>query len=118
MERSGRAARDVLRGMRRDATLQQQKLWFELRRKALDGYKFRRQHLICGVVVDFYCPQRNLVIEVDEEADADDIARDAMLTTHGLLVLRFSNDEVDGGLDAVIAEVRRALTEQMVKFAA
>ena len=67
---SGRAARDVLRGLRRDSSLQQQKLWFELRRKALDGYQFRRQHLICGVVVVFYCPQRNLVIEVDMQLAA------------------------------------------------
>lgn len=118
MERSGRAARDVLRGLRRDSSLQQQKLWFELRRKSLDGYKFRRHHAVCGVVVDFYCPQRNLVIEVDEEADADDLARDAMLQKNGLLVLRFQNDAVDADVEAVVAEVRRALLHQTVKYAA
>lgn len=118
MERSGRGSRDAVRGLRRDASLQQQKLWFELRRKGMDGYKFRRHHPLCGVVVDFYCAQRNLVIEVDEEADADDFARDAMLARQGLVVLRFSNDEVDGDLENVLAEVRRALIEQKVKWAA
>ncbi len=118
MERSGRASRAELRGLRKDASLQQQKLWFELRRKGMDGYKFRRAHELCGVVVDFYCSQRNLVIEVDADADADDFARDAMLTKNGLLVLRFSDDEVDGDIESVLAEVRRALIEQKVKWAA
>jgi very-short-patch-repair endonuclease len=108
----------ALRGLRRDASFQQQKLWLELRRKSLDGFKFRRQHPLLGVVVDFYCPQRNLVIEVDEDADADDFARDAMLVGHGLVVLRFANDEVDADVDAVVDEVRRALQAQSEKLAA
>ena len=98
--------------------MQQQKLWFELRRKSLDGFQFVRQAAVCGVVVDFYCAQRNLVVEVDEGIDADDVERDALLTKNGLLVLRFQNDQVDDDVAAVVEDIRRALVAQSARQAA
>ncbi len=64
------------------------------------GYKFRRQHVIDGFIVDFYCRELKLVIELDGVGHTDpehvdyDVARTAHLELKGLLVIRFRNDGV------------------------
>ena len=79
--------------LRNNATQPEQKLWATLRGKQL-GVKFRRQHGIGHYIVDFYCPERKLVIEVDgdshytEAAHLKDAQRDNYLQQLGLRVLR------------------------------
>jgi very-short-patch-repair endonuclease len=63
------------------------------------GYYFRRQHRIAGFVVDFYCHQARLCVEIDGEAHQtyqleSDRRRDAILQDLGILTLRFRNDEI------------------------
>ncbi len=72
-------------------------LWQELRKEKL-GYKFRRQVSICRFIVDFYCHELKLIIEVDgwvhDERKGYDDWREQMLKSQGYNVVRFSNDDV------------------------
>lgn len=94
------------REMRREATEPERRLWSKLRRKQLDGYKFRRQHPIGRFIVDFYCHQARLVVEVDGASHAFeeeyDAARTAWLEAQGLRVIRFHNRTVMENLEGVL----------------
>ena len=71
-----------------------------VRDRRLFGFKFRRQHIKCGFIVDFYCHELRLVLEIDGSSHAAperaqyDAARTARLETNGLLVVRLRNDQV------------------------
>ena len=86
-------------------------LWDRLRKKQLNGYRFRRQHPISSYIVDFYCHALKLVIEVDggyhkePEQQALDQARTANLENFGLHVVRFSNQEVFEDIERVVAKI-------------
>ncbi len=88
----------MARALRHDATRAERLLWDALRRKALGGLRFRRQHPVAGFIVDFYCPALKLALEVDgavhEPRRARDIRRDRALRRLGVVVLRVQNDEV------------------------
>ena len=86
------------RKMRQEPTKAEQKLWQRLRRKQIGGCKFCRQHQFGRFIVDFYCHEARLIIEVagdvhafQEEYDAD---RQAALEEQGYRVVRFSNQDV------------------------
>ena len=92
-------------------------LWQHLRAHRLHGLHFRRQQIIDGFIVDFYCHAAGLVVEVDgsihEQQTGEDAERDLALSRRGLRVLRIGNQEVIGEIDGVlakIAEVVRDLT--------
>lgn len=75
-------------------------LWEVLRGKRCAGLKFRRQQIIEGFIADFFCPAKNLVIEVDgpiherEEQKKKDEHRCAVFKTRGLQELRFTNNDI------------------------
>ena len=91
--------------MRHKPTTAEDRLWHVLRRDALEGFKFRRQHAIGPFIVDFYCSKERLVIEIDgpvhETTQEHDQARQEFLEARGLKVLRFTNDEVLSNLKCV-----------------
>jgi very-short-patch-repair endonuclease len=89
-------------------------LWSRLQRKAL-GYQFRRQYVMGRRIVDFYCPQRRLAIEVDGPTHdpSRDERSDAWLGTKGIRVLRFDNDDVYHHLDSVLVDITVALLTQL-----
>ena len=88
-------------------------LWHYLRRKQLDGYKFRRQQPIGPYIVDFACMSRKLVIELDggqhAERHAYDETRDDYLRGKGYRILRFWNNEVFQNCMDVLEAVYQAL---------
>lgn len=100
------------KALRRNMTDAERLLWQHLRTNRLSGLHFRRQQIIRGFVVDFYCHEAALVIEVDGEVHErqaeHDQAREQVLKELGLEVVRFTNDEVIDDLDAVLARIRRA----------
>jgi len=75
--------------------------------------KFRRQQVIDGFVADFYCESAGLVVELDGSAHdgrADyDAARDSIIATRGLRILRIANDRTDEDLPAALAAIEAAL---------
>jgi very-short-patch-repair endonuclease len=101
------------RRMRREPTPAEAALWSRLSDSTVLGHKFRRQHPIDRFIVDFYCASARLAIEVDgpihDEQREHDAVRQARLESLGIRVLRFTNAEVLGVLDTVIAAIARAL---------
>jgi very-short-patch-repair endonuclease len=98
------------RRLRRESTDAEQKLWYRLRARTLDGCKFVRQEPIGPYIVDFVCRERRLVIEVDggqHATDPRDKVRDQWLADHRYRVLRFWNNDVlsniEGGLEMIAA---------------
>jgi len=105
--------------MRREPTDAEWILWHELRTKKL-GVKFRRQHLIDQFIVDFYCVELGLVIEIDggihERQWSADLQRERILKALGCSIIRFSNESVEKDLTEVIRKIRdiiHALSEQI-----
>ena len=105
------------RELRHAQTSAEARLWSLLRNRALGGLKFRRQHPFGEFILDFYCHDAQLVIEVDGFSHAGgasrsaDLARTEFLARFGLHVLRFSDLEVFERVEAVaerIWEVARA----------
>ena len=90
--------------------LPEQYLWQRLRNKQL-GVRFRRQQGIGRYIVDFYCPERALVIEVDgdshytDDAQEYDRIRDEFMASLALSLLRFSNADILKNLDGVLAVI-------------
>ncbi len=105
---------EFARGLRKARTDAEAALWWRLRNRRLGGVKFRRQHAIGPFFVDFACPERMLVVELDggqrvEQARYDD-GRTAWLRSRGYSVLRFWNDDVLADLDAVLESILMQLS--------
>ena len=104
------------KALRREMTPQEALLWARLRRNGLNGLHFRRQQVIDGFIVDFYCHQAALVLELDgpihlQQAEYD-TERSRWLEARGLRVLRFLNAEIDSDLEAVLARIAVVCREQ------
>ncbi len=99
--------------LRRGMTAAEEVLWQHLRKNQLCGFHFRRQQIIGGLIVDFYCHRVGVVLELDGEIHGTeqeyDIERDKILTGLGLVVIRFHNDEVFNRLDEVLQRIRPAV---------
>jgi very-short-patch-repair endonuclease len=89
------------------------RLWSRLRRKQLDGFRFRRQQPIGAYVVDFFCPEAKLIIEVDggqhNVDEAKDEKRTRWLEERGYRVIRFWNNDVLSNTDGVVLAVLEEL---------
>jgi primosomal protein N' (replication factor Y) len=89
-------------------------LWHHLRNRAFMGYKFRRQHPIGPYIVDFACLELKLVVELDggQHADSSAAGRTGYLQVRGYAILRFWNNDVFEGQDAVLAAIFDALNSR------
>jgi very-short-patch-repair endonuclease len=101
------------REMRSNPTAAENHLWQRLRKEQVLDFKFRRQYTIDRFIVDFYCTEARLVIEVDggihdEQQEADQL-RTEFLESLGLRVLRFTNGEVIQQTDGVIESIAEML---------
>jgi very-short-patch-repair endonuclease len=107
---------DLKRRLRSNMTNPETRLWSRLRARQLQGLKFRRQHGIGPYIVDFYCPEQSLVIEVDGDshADADQILKDQLRDRYfqslGLHVIRYINDDILKNLDGVLENLAERLS--------
>jgi very-short-patch-repair endonuclease len=104
------------RELRRSATNAEALLWLLLRARQIAGAKFRRQHQFGRFILDFYCHEAKLAIELDgahhssRPARAADAARSAYLESRGIRVVRFANDEVLDRTEGVITRIWNAVT--------
>ncbi len=102
--------RQFARELRQPQTPAETTLWQHLRNRNLQ-YKFRRQHPIDFFIIDFYCAEAKLLIEIDgpshleKEQEEYDKARSEYLETLGYKVIRFTNDDVRYNTDAVITAI-------------
>jgi very-short-patch-repair endonuclease len=115
------------KSMRRDPTEAEYKLWFHLKRRSLNGYKFSRQIAVGAYIADFVCREQFLIIELDGEQHAEnpyDDRRTQELNALGYSVLRFWNHEVlretEAVLDTIFAVLEHRITNNSngVRFAA
>jgi len=105
------------RALRRQETRAEQLLWRKLRGRQIDGWKFRRQVPHRPYVLDIYCADAGLAIEVDGMQHLDDRAqydaeRTAYLEREGVRVLRFWNSEVSETLTGVLETIYLALGQK------
>lgn len=102
------------RELRQDSTEAEKLLWAVLRNRNLNGLKFRRQHPLDKFIVDFYCNEKKLVVELDggvhnEKINKEyDEARTAMLAGLNVIVLRFKNEEVINDVQGVLKKISDA----------
>jgi very-short-patch-repair endonuclease len=100
--------------LRQNQTPAEEKLWWYLKDKRL-GKKFRRQHSVDGYILDFYCKEKRLIVELDGEihnskdAQEYDRARDKFFIDLEYKVLRFKNSEVESNIEAVIKTIKANL---------
>jgi len=103
------------RGMRKEKTEAEDKLWQALRNKRIENCKFRRQHPIGNFIADFYCHEKKLVIEVDggyhdeKEQQEYDKARTQIINESGVKVIRFLNEEILNNLTEALKKISEAL---------
>jgi very-short-patch-repair endonuclease len=97
--------------LRNNLTPAEAGLWIILKSSALNGIKFRRQHSVGNYILDFYCPQYKLAIELDGEVHNSEVQklrdekRTEYLNSVGITVLRFENKEVFEGTDNLLSEI-------------
>jgi len=97
--------------LRNHMTDSEKLLWEKLKDNQLNGIKFRRQHPISQFIVDFYCHQKKLVIELDggihqkNVQQERDKGRQFMLEELGLTVIRFKNEEINKDISNVISKI-------------
>ena len=98
--------------LRNNSTAAESTLWKALRCRQIDGLKFRRQHSIGAYIMDFYCPEIKLCIELDGNVHDDylqhhsDIIRTKFINEQGITIFRFSNECVYHNPDQIIEAIR------------
>lgn len=99
---------DFRKFLRNNSTSAEATLWKSLKRKKIKDLKFRRQHSIENYIVDFYCPELRLIIELDGEGHTDfgqenyDNERTERLQELGFIVIRFENKVVFNNLEMIV----------------
>ena len=96
--------------LRQQMTEEEKRLWQRLKGNRLAGLHFRRQQVIDGFIVDFYCHAIGLVLEVDghihERQSAYDAERDRILRARGLHILRIPNAAIRADIESVVQKIR------------
>jgi len=101
--------------LRKSMTPAEYVLWERLRNKQVNGYRFRRQHPLSEFIVDFFCYNDMLVIEIDGDVHNDthqkerDTERTRLLNRLGIREIRFKNEEVINHTDNVIKKIESEL---------
>jgi very-short-patch-repair endonuclease len=108
---------ELAKSLRNAMTYHERLLWEKLKGKQICGVRFRRQHVISFFIVDFYCHDAMLVVEVDGEihtykVDYDD-GRSAEMEKFGIKVVRFTNFEVENNIDKVIKSIEIIVNERI-----
>jgi very-short-patch-repair endonuclease len=106
--------------LRNSATDAEKLLWSRLKHSQLGGYKFRRQQGIAKFVVDCYCPEHKLAIEIDGATHSTpeeikyDKGRQEYIEKFGVQFLRFTNSDVFENLDLALEIIVERLEKQII----
>ncbi len=100
----------IARKFRKNQTTTEQIIWEKLRNRQLMNLKFRRQYLIEGYIVDFYCPKLKLTIEIDGPIHSRQVKEDKQrqkdIEEKGIRFIRFKNKDVRYNLKEVLKKLR------------
>ena len=103
------------RELRNNSTPEEAVLWTQIKSRKIKGYKWRRQHPIGSYILDFYCPEAKLCIELDGAAhytysgSREDNTRTSFLNSKGIRVIRFENRLIWDNIDSVIEIIEQEL---------
>ncbi|MDQ3021621.1 MAG: endonuclease domain-containing protein [Bacteroidota bacterium] len=101
--------------LRNNPTKTEKLIWDILKGKKLEGFKFRRQYGVGKYVIDFFCINKKLAIELDgevhdnEESKVYDKDRDYFLKSFGINILRIRNENVENNIEGVIEMILKEL---------
>ena len=102
--------KDFARNLRRESTPEEKIVWEALRNRKFMGLKFRRQHVLQGFVVDFYCHSVNLAIEIDgkiHERQLDyDLIRQNLIEEKATTFIRVTNYDVNHNIEKLYNEIK------------
>jgi len=105
--------------MRNNSTLSEVLLWKCIQKKKVKGYIFLRQKPLLNYIVDFYCPELNLAIEVDgsihEYAELEDQKRQNELEQYGVHFIRFLDNHIRKNPDGAVLVIEKWITENTQK---
>jgi very-short-patch-repair endonuclease len=103
----------LAKDMRNNMTEAEKLLWAKLKNRKLSGYKFRNQHPVYRYILDFYCHEKLLAIEIDGDIHKDrkdyDEYRDEFMKSLDIKTLRFHNHEVLHNIDTVLQKIQNEL---------
>lgn len=114
-----KAIRLLRKTLRRDQTDAERAIWNTIRNRQIQGLKFYRQYSAGPYILDFYCPQLRLGIEVDggqhneEEGLKRDENRTKYLAEHEIKVLRFWNNDVLQNIEGAVEEIIKEITHPL-----
>lgn len=105
--------RDFARNLRKEQTSTEKTVWKLLRNRRYLEQKFRRQHVIEGFVVDFFCCEHNLAIEIDggihkNRKGYDDI-RQSLIESKGIRFIRITNEEIERDPQMLYTKIKQAI---------
>ncbi|TAK56967.1 endonuclease domain-containing protein [Patescibacteria group bacterium] len=109
----------LAQNLRRSGNLSEVLLWNQIKSKKL-GVKFLRQKPVDKYIIDFYCNELNLAIEIDgvsHDAKVEsDVERQNMLESKGIRFLRFSDTEVKRNIESVVKEIKEFINNKIPPF--
>ena len=115
--------KETRRKLRREETIAEKHMWSQLRNRQLLGLKFKRQFSIENYIIDFYCPQNKIAIELDgnvhevEEVKEYDEERQKYLESHGINFIRITNEEYlsnsNKAFDKIETEIRLIVNDNL-----
>jgi very-short-patch-repair endonuclease len=108
----------LARANRKNPTVAETKMWYEvLRNRQFAHYKFLRQKPIDSFIVDFYCSELHLVIEIDGDTHGEtntyDLERTKLLNARGLAVVRYTNEDVLKNIAGVYDDLTRLIPQSI-----
>lgn len=105
--------KELRRNLRKQNNPFENLLWNKLRNRQLWGLKFRRQYSVWRYILDFYCPEKKICIELDWEShiwrEEYDIERMQFLKSLWILVIRYSNEEIKENLEGVFLDIEKSI---------
>ena len=105
----------LARKLRNNSTLSEVLLWLKLRNKQFMGYDFDRQKPIDNYIVDFFCKELILAIEIDGSSHdykyEQDLSRQQSIETFGVTVIRFEDIRVKKDIEGVLRELEWQIRE-------
>jgi len=109
---------EAARILRKNMTFYEKLLWERLKLKQICGVRFRRQHPIDFFIVDFYCHEARLVVEIDGEihnyqTEYDD-GRSAEMERYSIKLIRFTNKEVANNIDYIVKKIENEIKSRIL----
>lgn len=114
--------KEIARQLRNNSTLSEVLLWLELKGKKMNGYDFHRQKPIDNYIVDFFCHELMLAIEIDgishtwEEVAVNDKIRQRQIENLGIRFLRFDDNDIKQNMSFVLNTIHDWIEEHKNAF--